>query len=112
MDDVEVLRALVEEYSPSGNEQQAVRRFSDLATELGFDVRTDEVGNAIARIWRGSPRIELLCRNRTGDGILPVRLAGDRHHGRGACDPQAVVGSAPVVESSHWSAGKLHSIAA
>src|SRR5439155_13905868 len=55
MDDVEVLRALVEEYSPSGNEQQAVRRFSDLATELGFDVRTDEVGSAIARIGRGSP---------------------------------------------------------
>src|SRR5205807_2963091 len=83
MDDVEVLRALVEEYSPSGNEQQAVRRFSDLATELGFDVRTDEVGNAIARIGRGSPRIVFLGHIDTVEGVLPVRLGATGSMGEG-----------------------------
>src|SRR5207253_9896864 len=105
--DVEVLRALVEEYIPSGNEQQAVRRVSDLATELGFDVRTDEVGNAIARIGRGSPRIVFLGHIDTVDGVLPLRLERDRLHGRWTCDAKGALASALVVASRHSSAGEI-----
>ena len=107
MDDVEVLRALVEEYSPSGHEQRAVGRFSDLAIGLGFDVRTDEVGNAIARIGRGSPRIVFLGHIDTVEGALPVRLEGDRLHGRGTCDAKGALASALVVASRHSSAGEI-----
>src|SRR5438034_210014 len=99
MDDVEVLRALVEEYSPSGDEQRAVRRFTDVATALGFDVRTDEVGKAIARIGRGSPRMVFLGHIDTVEGALPVRLEGGRLHGRGTCDAKCPLASALVAAS-------------
>ena len=36
MDEVEVLRALLEEYSPSGQEAGAVRRFLNLSRGLGL----------------------------------------------------------------------------
>ena len=107
MDDVEVLRALVEEYGPSGDEQRAVRRFTDVATAFGFDVRTDEVGNAIARIGRGSPRIVFLGHIDTVEGALPVRLEGGRLHGRGTCDAKGPLASALVAASRHSSAGEI-----
>src|SRR5437773_10703836 len=109
MDDVDVLRALVEEYSPSGHEQRAVGRFSDLAIGLGFDVRTDEVGNAIARIGRGSPRIVFLGHIDTVEGALPVRLEGGRLHGRGTCDAKGPLASALVAASRHSLAGEIRS---
>src|SRR5207237_9721094 len=107
MDDVEVLRALVEEYSPSGDEQRAVRRFTDVATALGFDVRTDEVGNAIARIGRGSPRIVSLGHIDTVERALPVRLAGDRLHGRGTCVAKYTLASPLLAPSGHSAAGSM-----
>ena len=60
MDDVEVLRALLDEYSPSGREGAAVHLFLELARGLGLDGRSDAVGNAIAHIGRGPPTILFL----------------------------------------------------
>src|SRR5438876_11640787 len=107
MDDVEVLRALVEEYSPSGDEHLAVRSFTAVAPELGFVVRTDEVGNAIAGIGRGSPRMVFLGHIDTVEGALPVRLEGGRLHGRGTCDAKGPLASALVAASRHSSAGEI-----
>src|SRR5437867_11991409 len=107
MDDLEVLRALVEEYSPSGDEQRAVRRFTDVATARGFDVRIDEVGNAIARIGRGSPRIVFLGHIDTVDGALPVRLEGGRLHGRGTCDAKGSLAAAVIAASRHRGPGEI-----
>ncbi len=45
MDDVGILTALVEEYSPSGHEAGAVQRFIDIARSLGFTAHADAAGN-------------------------------------------------------------------
>ncbi|HYU05768.1 MAG TPA: acetyl-lysine deacetylase, partial [Thermoplasmata archaeon] len=81
MDDVGILTALVEEYSPSGHEAGAVQRFIDSARSLGFTAHADAAGNGIARIGEGPPSIMFLGHIDTVEGRLPVRFEGDRLHG-------------------------------
>ena len=101
MDDVEILRALVEEYSPSGAETKAVRRFLDIARDLGFTVESDAVGNGIARIGSGRPTILFLGHIDTVEGELPVRLTEDRLYGRGTCDAKGPLAAA-LFAASRW----------
>ena len=107
MDDVEVLRALVGEYSPSGREGSAVHRFLDLARGLGLDGRSDAVGNAIARIGRGPPTILFLGHIDTVDGALPVRIEDGRLYGRGACDAKGPLAAALIAASRHREPGEI-----
>src|SRR2546426_4464724 len=86
MDETEVLRALLVEYSPAGNEGRAVHRFVEAARALGYAAHIDRVGNAIARIGVGHPKVMFLGHIDTVPGALPVRVEGGRVQGRGACD--------------------------
>jgi LysW-gamma-L-lysine carboxypeptidase len=112
MDDVEVLRTLVEAYSPSGAETNAVHRFLELAGDLGFAVESDAVGNGIARIGTGRPTILFLGHIDTVEGELPVRLTEDRLHGRGACDAKGPLAAALVAASHHQGPGQIAVVAA
>ena len=107
MDDVEVLRALVDEYSPSGREGPAVHLFLDLARGLGLDGRSDAVGNAIARIGGGPPTILFLGHIDTVDGALPVRIEEGRLYGRGACDAKGPLAAALIAASRHQGPGEI-----
>ena len=107
MDDVEILRALLEEYSPSGEEGPAVHRFLELARGLGLDPRSDAAGNAIAQIGRGPPTILFLGHIDTVDGALPVRLEGGRLYGRGACDAKGSLAAALIAASRHRGPGEI-----
>jgi LysW-gamma-L-lysine carboxypeptidase len=112
MDDVEVLRELVEAYSPSGAETKAVHRFLELAGNLGFAVESDAVGNGIARIGTGGPTVLFLGHIDTVEGELPVRLTDDRLHGRGTCDAKGPLAAAMVAASHHQGPGQISIVAA
>ncbi len=107
MDDVEVLRALLEEYSPSGREGPAVDRFLDLARGLGLDAHSDAVGNAIAHMGRGPPTILFLGHIDTVDGALPVQIEDGRLYGRGACDAKGPLAAALIAASRHQGPGEI-----
>src|SRR2546425_5313684 len=96
MDDVAILRALLEAYSPSGREGQAVSTFLRLARSLGFTAHADREGNAIARIGTGRPQVMFLGHIDTVEGELPVRIARGKVTGRGACDAKGALAAALV----------------
>jgi LysW-gamma-L-lysine carboxypeptidase len=112
MDDVEVLRALVEAYSPSGAEREAVDRFLELARDLGLSVESDAAGNGIARIGTGPPAILFLGHIDTVEGKLPVRVTEDRLYGRGACDAKGPLAAALIAASHHRGSGRITIVAA
>src|SRR5437867_6766237 len=96
MDDVGVLRSLLDAYSPSGQEAVAVRRFVEIARSLGYAAHADRAGNAIARRGLGRPKVMFLGHIDTVEGELPVRVKGGRIHGRGACDAKGALAAALV----------------
>src|SRR2546428_14023863 len=95
MDEVEVLRTLLREYSPSGHEAGAVRAFLQMARSLGFSAHVDRAGNGIARIGVGRPKVMFLGHIDTVEGERPVRTAGGPGYGRGAGGPDAPPPAAP-----------------
>src|SRR2546426_11581338 len=112
MDDVEILRGLLQAYSPSGGEEPAVRRFIDLARGLGCTAHADRVGNGIARIGSGHPKVMFLGHIDTVEGELPVRIEGGRVHGRGACDAKGPLAAALVAGNGPRAPGELTIIGA
>ena len=112
MDEVEVLRALLEEYSPSGQEGGAVRRFLELSRGLGLEGRSDAAGNGIASIGDGPPTVLFLGHIDTVEGALPIRMVDDRLHGRGACDAKGPLAAALLAASHHAGPGEIVVIAA
>src|SRR2546428_3788978 len=107
MDETEVLRALLVEYSPSGHEGRAVHRFVESARALGYAAHIDRVGNAIARIGVGHPKVMFLGPIDTVPGELPVRVEGGRVQGRGACDAKGALAAALVAGSRHEGPGEI-----
>ncbi len=83
---VDHLTRLLEAYSPSGAEDEAVGVFLDIAASLGLEARRDAIGNAWA--CRGSGRLGVLVAGHvdTVPGRLEVRVEGTVLHGRGAVD--------------------------
>src|SRR2546422_4076225 len=107
MDEVEVLRALLEEYSPSGQEGGAVRRFLELSRDLGLEGRSDAAGNGIASIGDGPPTVLFLGHIDTVEGQLPIRMVEGRLHGRGACDAKGPLPAALLAASHHMRPGTI-----
>jgi [amino group carrier protein]-lysine/ornithine hydrolase len=107
MDEVAVLRALVEAYSPSGQEAEAVRTFVKVARSLGLEAGSDAAGNGIARIGRGPPILFFLGHIDTVEGELPVRVEPDHVAGRGTCDAKGALAAALVAASHHSGPGEF-----
>jgi [amino group carrier protein]-lysine/ornithine hydrolase len=107
MDEVGVLRSLLEAYSPSDHEEDAVRTFVELAGALGFAAHADREGNGIARIGTGRPKVMFLGHIDTVEGPIPVRLEGGRIHGRGACDAKGALAAALAAGSRHVGPGQI-----
>ncbi len=88
MDDIGFLEGLLRIASPSGDEGEVAKYLVATMQEQGFDVRRDEVGNAVG--IAGDPDAEreivLLGHMDTVPGFIPVRMRGDRLYGRGAVD--------------------------
>jgi LysW-gamma-L-lysine carboxypeptidase len=107
MDEVGILRALVDAYSPSGQEGAAVQVFLGLAKGLGLKAESDGAGNAIARVGASPPTVLFLGHIDTVEGELPVRIDDGRITGRGTCDAKGALAAALVAASRHHGPGEL-----
>jgi len=112
MDDVAVLKALLEAYSPSGREEPAVRAFVAMARTLGFTTHVDAVGNGFARRGSGKPQVMFLGHIDTVEGDLPVAVKDGAITGRGACDAKGALAAALVAASRHTGPGEIVIVAA
>lgn len=94
LDDLTTLTGLLEHYSPTGQEESAVRWLLERMQRLGFEVTTDQAGNAIGTIGVGPRQILLLGHIDTVPGEIPVRFVNDPQEGtclfgRGAADAKS-----------------------
>ncbi len=101
MDEAAVLTTLLEAYSPSGREADAVCAFTQVARSMGYASDIDGAGNGLARRGHGRPQILFLGHIDTVDGFLPVRVHGGRIAGRGACDAKGALAAA-LVAARGW----------
>lgn len=86
--DIELLEGLLSCYSPTGQEERAVKYFVDEMRARGLEARIDEAGNAVGKAGAaGAPvHIALVGHIDTVPGELPVKNDGARITGRGAVD--------------------------
>lgn len=83
----ETLLGLVQHYSPSGQEEGAVRWLVQRMDSLGYDSAfMDEAGNAVGLRGLGPQQIILLGHIDTVAGEIPLRVENDVLYGRGAVD--------------------------
>jgi LysW-gamma-L-lysine carboxypeptidase len=87
--EVHLLKKMLEIYSPSEEEEKIGQFLKEEMTNLGFDVRIDEVGNVIGEIGNGSPKILLCGHMDTVPKYIPVLLKEGILYGRGAVDAKA-----------------------
>jgi len=86
MDELTLLREMLEIYSPSGEEGELAKYLVARMRELGFRAYQDRAGNAIGVMGEGEKEILLLGHADTVAGFVPIRLEGNRLYGRGAVD--------------------------
>lgn len=84
---MDTLAGLVEHYSPSGQEAQAVAWLVERMQGLGYDQAfIDPAGNAVGVMGSGPRQVVLLGHIDTVPGRIPVRQEGDWLYGRGSVD--------------------------
>ncbi|MDP6458406.1 MAG: M20/M25/M40 family metallo-hydrolase [Candidatus Bathyarchaeota archaeon] len=103
---INLLRGLVERYSPSGKEDEVGYFLSSRMEELGFLVKRDIVGNVIGEHGDGSPRVLLCGHMDTVPPELPVRLEDGILYGRGTVDAKGplaalVMAASGLVDDGH-----------
>jgi len=88
----ETLVGLVERYSPTGQEKEAVTWLVSRMEKLGFArAFPDEIGNAVGVMGEGPRQIVLLGHIDTVPGEIPVRVEQDALYGRGAVDAKGAL---------------------
>ncbi|MFW6117170.1 MAG: M20/M25/M40 family metallo-hydrolase [Thermoproteota archaeon] len=97
---VNLLKEMVEIYSPSGKEENIANFLSEEMSNLGFQVRKDEVGNVIGEIGEGDPTILLCGHMDTVPKHLPVYIENNQLYGRGAVDAKAPLAAMVVAAST------------
>ncbi|MFQ6016200.1 MAG: [LysW]-lysine hydrolase, partial [Anaerolineae bacterium] len=86
MDELTLLREMLEIYSPSGQEGELAVYLLRRMKELGFHTHQDRAGNVIGVMGEGGKEILLLGHMDTVGGFIPIRLEGGQLYGRGAVD--------------------------
>ncbi|MEM2587587.1 MAG: M20/M25/M40 family metallo-hydrolase, partial [Candidatus Bathyarchaeia archaeon] len=87
---IELLRRMLEIYSPSGNEEEISLFLENMMLELGFNrVWRDKAGNIYGEIGFGEPTVLLCGHMDTVPGWIDVKLENGRLYGRGAVDAKA-----------------------
>lgn len=85
-----LLKKMLEIYSPSGKEGALALFLKEKMEEYGFkNVRIDRAGNVFGEVGSGYPRLLLCGHMDTIPGYLPVRVEGGRIYGRGAVDAKS-----------------------
>ena len=86
MNEIQLLEGLLQRYSPTHQEAEAVNYLVAQMSAAGFDACVDEAGNAVGIIGDGLHEIMMLGHIDTVPGFIEVRQDGDRLYGRGAVD--------------------------
>ena len=85
-DEIELLKGLLNQYSPSEQERPAVEYLVGEMERRGFKAYADDVGNAVGVMGEGEREILLLGHIDTVPGMIDIRREGDTLYGRGAVD--------------------------
>lgn len=103
---VNLLKRMLEIYSPSGGEEAISSFLFCEMQKMGFRVRRDSVGNVVGEIGDG-PVIILLCGHMdTVSGFIPVKIEDAIIYGRGAVDAKASL-AAMIVAASTFKEGRI-----
>lgn len=86
-------RGLVEQYSPSGDEESARDYLLEILPDMGFRVETDSVGNVIASVGEGDREVLLTSHMDTVMGEIPVEVEDGVLYGRGSVDAKGALAS-------------------
>jgi [amino group carrier protein]-lysine/ornithine hydrolase len=86
MDDLSLLREMIQIYSPSYNEEELSSFLVEEMQRRGFTAHQDEVGNAVAHWGEGKPQVVMLGHIDTVPGEIPVRTENGSLYGRGSVD--------------------------
>ena len=86
MDELSLLEGLLNTYSPTGQESEAVTYLVAQMQAEGFNAFVDEAGNAVGIVGEGAETVMLLGHIDTVPGFIPVTREGDKLSGRGAVD--------------------------
>ena len=86
MNAIELLEGLLQRYSPTLQETEAVNYLVAQMSAAGFAARVDEAGNAVGVLGNGPKEIMLLGHIDTVPGFIEVRREDDRLYGRGSVD--------------------------
>ncbi len=90
MDPVNLLKGMLEIYSPSGKEEKLAVFLRDELANLGFgNVHLDDVGNVYGEVGRGFPTILLCGHIDTVPGWIPVKTEDGKVYGRGSVDAKS-----------------------
>ena len=81
-----ILKSLLKIYSPSGDEERAVKEFIRISRELGLEAYIDEYGNGVAKWGRGRISIAFIGHIDTVPGYIEVSESENGIRGRGAVD--------------------------
>ena len=86
LDDVALLRGMLEIESPSGGERPVAEYLCAEMARRGLRAHLDAAGNAVGEVGEAGPLVVLLGHMDTAPGRVPVRREGDLLYGRGAVD--------------------------
>ncbi len=89
MDTKDLLREMLEIYSPSDEEGKLVDFLQPVMKDLGYRTRIDEAGNLVGKIGKGNSQVLLLGHLDTVEGEIPVREENGKIYGRGAVDAKS-----------------------
>lgn len=100
MDEVDLLEAMVAVPSPSGSEAALAQYLMRALGSYGFSAKIDEVGNLIAQVGVGRPRVMFLGHIDTVEGQLPIWRDQRLVAGRGSIDAKGALASAIAAAAS------------
>jgi acetylornithine deacetylase len=95
--------------SSTGSEGPAMDFVSDWLLTRGWNVRTQEVSPGRSNVWayRSGGGVTLSTHLDTVPPYSPPRLAGDRLHGRGACDAKGIAAAMMCAAENLVAAGEI-----
>ncbi|MDO8627700.1 MAG: [LysW]-lysine hydrolase [Candidatus Diapherotrites archaeon] len=85
----ELLKEMLEIYSPSLREEKLADFLLKKMKKLGFSAHKDEVGNPVGILGSGEKEILLVGHIDTVEGEIPVRVENENLFGRGSVDAKA-----------------------
>ena len=96
---VDLLKEMVQLYSPTGHESEISHFLFNQLENQGFTTHIDDAGNVIGEYGAGSPKILLCGHMDTVPGVLPVKIKGGRLFGRGTVDAKSSLATMITVAS-------------